>query len=105
MRSQEVLIVYILRVKKDKVHNVGKSDKKCSPILPKPYAHLHTMKKTHAKFENNQYKTARGIALTRDTHCLYIEFTMWKKLTIISKPHAHLHTMMKTHFKMIGTIL
>ena len=42
-------------------------------ILPKPYAHPHTMKKTHAKFQNNQYKTVRGVGLTRGTHCLYIE--------------------------------
>ena len=42
-------------------------------IIPKPHAHPHTMKKTHAKFQNNQYKTVRGVVLTRGTHCLYIE--------------------------------
>ena len=66
-------------------------------IIPKPHAHPHTMKKTHAKFQNNQYKTVRGVALTRGTHCLYIEVKNMEKvtknnLTIISKPHAHLHT-------------
>ena len=35
------------------------------------HAHPHTMRKTHAKFENNWYKTVRGVALTRDTLCLY----------------------------------
>ena len=50
-----------------------KSDKKCTTIIPKPHAHPHTMKKTHAKFQNNQYKTVRGVAFTRGTHCLYIE--------------------------------
>ena len=75
-------------------------------ILFEPYAHPHTMKKTHAKFQNNQYKTVRGVALTRGTHCLYIEVKNDKvhnvekvtknNLTIISKSHAHLHTMMKT---------
>ena len=48
-----------------------------------PHTHPHTMKKTHAKFQNNRYKTVRRVALTRSTHCLYIEgekwlFTMWK---------------------------
>ena len=53
-------------------------------IIPKPHAHPHTMKKKQAMFQNNQYKTVRGVALTRGTHCLYIEvkmtkFTMWKQ--------------------------
>ena len=39
-------------------------------IMPKP--HAHTIKKTHAKFQNNRYKTVRRVALTRDTHCLFI---------------------------------
>ena len=38
-----------------------------------PYAYLHTMKKTHAKFQNDRYKTVRRVAFTRRTHCLYIE--------------------------------
>ena len=71
--SQEVPIVYILRVKNDEVHNVEKVTKNVLTIIPKPHAHPHTMKKTHAKFQNNQYKTVRGVVLTRGTHCLYIE--------------------------------
>ena len=76
-------------------------------IIPKPHAHPNTMKKTHTKFQNNEYKTVRGVALTRGTHCLYIEVkndqvhnvekVTKNNLTIISKPHAHLHTMKKTH--------
>ena len=42
-------------------------------IISKPHAHPHTMKKTHAKFHNDWYKTERRVALTRDTHCLYTE--------------------------------
>ena len=42
-------------------------------IILKPHAHPHTIKKTLAKFQSNQYKTVRGAALTRGTHCLYIE--------------------------------
>ena len=42
-------------------------------ITSKPHAHPHTMKKTHAKFHNNRYKTVRGVALTRGTNCLYIK--------------------------------
>ena len=58
-----------------------KSEKKKNiTITSKPHAHSNTMKKTHSKFHNNRYKTVRGVALTRDTNCLYIrEFTMWKK--------------------------
>ena len=62
---------------------------KQSPMLKqvrqKAHARLQTMEKTYAKFQNNWYKTVRGVALTRGTHCLYIEgekmtkFTMWKK--------------------------
>ena len=42
-------------------------------IISKPHAHPHTMKKTYAKFQNDQYKTVGGVALIRGTHCLYIE--------------------------------
>ena len=86
-----------------KFHNVKKVTKNVQTIILKSHAHLHTMKKTHAKFQNNQYKTVRGVALTRGTRCLYIEVKKWRSsqcgksdknnLTIISKPHAHLHTM------------
>ena len=43
----------------------GKSEKKSLIIITKPYAHPHTMKKTHAKFQNDRYKTVRGVGLTR----------------------------------------
>ena len=39
--------------------------------MSNPHAHPHIMRKTHAKFQNNWYKTVRGVALTRDTLCLY----------------------------------
>ena len=42
-------------------------------IIPKPHAHPHTKKKIYAKFQNDRYKTVRGVALTRGTHCLYTE--------------------------------
>ena len=46
-------------------------------ITSKSHAHPHTMKKTHAKFHNNRYKTVRGVVLTKGTHCLYIEGEKW----------------------------
>ena len=48
-------------------------------IISKPYAHHHTMKNKckYAMFQNDQYKTVRGVALTRSTHCLYIEGEKW----------------------------
>ena len=42
-------------------------------IIPKPHAHPHTIKKTHAKFQTNGYIIVRGVALTRDTHCLHTD--------------------------------
>ena len=42
-------------------------------ITSKPHAHPHTMKKMHAKFHNNLYKTVRGVVLTRGTNCLHIK--------------------------------
>ena len=68
-------------------------------ITSKSHAHPHTMKKTHAKFHNNRYKTVRGVALTRGTNYLYIKGEKWlssqcgksdkNDLTIISK-HMHI---------------
>ena len=40
------------------MENVTKND---LTIISKPYAHPHTMKKTYAKFQNDRYKTARGV--------------------------------------------
>ena len=45
--------------------------------MSNPHAHPHTMRKTHAKFQSNWYKTVRGIALTRDTLCLYNQGEKW----------------------------
>ena len=50
-----------------------KFKKKKITITSKPHAHPHTMKKTHAKFHNNRYKTVRRVALIRGTNCLYIK--------------------------------
>ena len=34
-------------------------------IISKAHAHLYTMEKTHAKFQNDWYKTVGGVVLTR----------------------------------------
>ena len=47
--------------------------KKNNNLTNKSHAHSHTMKKTHAKFHNNRYKTVRGVALTRGTNGLCIK--------------------------------
>ena len=60
-------------MKNDEVHNVEKVTKYVLTIISKPNAHPHIMKKTYAKFQNDRYKTVRGVALTRGTHCLYTE--------------------------------
>ena len=52
-----------------------KSDKNWSNNMSNP--HPHTMKKTHAKFQNNWYKTVRGVALITSTHCLHIQGEKW----------------------------
>ena len=44
------------------VEKVTKND---LTIISETYEHPHTMKKTHAKFQNDWYKTVRGAALTR----------------------------------------
>ena len=43
--------------------------KKNLTITSKLHAHPHTMKKMHAKVNNNQYKTVRGAVLTTGTNC------------------------------------
>ena len=50
-----------------------KSNKNDLTIISKPHTHPHTMNNTYAKFQNDWYKTVRGVALTRNTHCLYTE--------------------------------
>ena len=54
-------------------HNVEKVTKNDLTIISNTHAHPHTTKETYAKFQNDRDKTVRGVALTRGTHCLYIE--------------------------------
>ena len=46
-------------MKNDSVHNVGKVTKTDPTIMSNPHAHPHTMKKTHAKFQNNGCKNCK----------------------------------------------
>ena len=87
----------------------GKNDKKKKKNWSDSYIQITTTssyhEEKHAKFHNDRYKTVRGVALTRGTHCLYIEDEKWlssqcgksdkNNQTIISKPYAHSHTMKK----------
>ena len=67
------------------------------------------MNNTYAKFQNNRYKNVRVVALTKGTHCLYIEGkndqvhnvekVTKNDLTMIFKPHVHSHTMKITYAK------
>ena len=41
-------------------------------IISKPHAHPHTMKKTYAKFQNDRYKTVRGVARAQEVPIVYI---------------------------------
>ena len=41
-------------------------------IIPKSHANPHTMKKTCAKFQNNQYKTVRGQLPSQEVPTVYI---------------------------------
>ena len=68
MRScaHKVPTVYTLRSKNDYVHKAEKVTKNnLTTISKKPHAHPHTMTKTPAKFQDDRYKTVRGVALTR----------------------------------------
>ena len=71
--AHEVPSVFILRVKKDLVHNVEKVTKNNLTIISKPHAYPHILEKTHAKFHNDWYKTVGVVRLTRSTQCPYIE--------------------------------
>ena len=50
-----------------------KTEKTNQSIIPKPHAHLHSMPKTFAKFQNNRWKTARGVAPTRYPIYFYLK--------------------------------
>ena len=50
---------------------------KCSNNYTQNTCTFSYMKRTYAKFQNNGYKTVRGVALTKGTHSLYIEGEKW----------------------------
>ena len=51
--------------KRDWVHKAEKVRKNNQSSIPNPHGHLHFMQKTSAKFQNNRWKTVRGIEPTR----------------------------------------
>ena len=51
--------------KKETKFTMKKSEKNNQSIIPKPHAHLHSMLKTAAMFQNNRWKTVREVAPTR----------------------------------------
>ena len=74
-------------------------------IMSNPHAHPHTMRKTHAKFQNNGCKTVRGVALTRYP-CYMLtdgrteEHTNGRKLARLCLPaKAGATTMLHTKFQ------
>ena len=85
-------------------------------FIIQPHVHPHvTGKKTrHAVFQNDRYKTIKGVALTRGTHCLYIvgeKLLSWqcekcneRDLPIIPKPYAHPHATKKKKKKKKKTL-
>ena len=86
--------------------------KKKERFISKPHAHLHSMQKTSAKFQNIPWKTVRGVAPTRHPLSIHFDNISYKKRLssrsrkseknnerFISKPHAYLHSMQKTSAK------
>ena len=63
----------------------GKSDKKYLTIISKPYAYPHTMKKTHAKFQKDRYKTKRSCA-HKSSRVNVDRWTDGRKLARLSRP-------------------
>ena len=64
LRSQGTHCLYI-EVEKWLSSRSGKMTKNDLTTISKPHAHPHTMTKTSAKFQDDRYKTVRGVALTR----------------------------------------
>ena len=60
--SQGTHCLYTWKSKNDSVEKVTKNN---LTTISEPHAHRHTMTKTPAKFQDNRYKTVRGVALTR----------------------------------------
>ena len=73
LRTQKVQLFIYKGRKMTKFPVLKKLPKNDVTIIRKPNAHPHTMKKSYSKFQNCQYKTVRGVVLTRGTHCLYIK--------------------------------
>ena len=74
----------------------------------KPHAHLHSMQKTSAKFQNNWWKTVRRVAPARYPLSIHFDSNSCNKKrdlvhkaekvrknnqSNIPKPHTHLHSM------------
>ena len=52
-------------------------------IIPKPHAHLHSMQKTSAKFQNNRWKTVRGVVPTRYPLSIHFDSISYQNKTMI----------------------
>ena len=62
-----------------------KHEKNNQSIIPKPHAHLHSMLKTSAMFQNNWWKTVRGVAPTRYPLSIHFDSISYRKKTKFTK--------------------
>ena len=59
--------------------------KNIQSIIPKPYAYLHSMQKTSAMFQNNRWKTVRGVEPTRYPLSIHFDSISYRKKTKFTK--------------------
>ena len=85
LRSYHKVPCVYIYMEVEKMTKVEKVTKNNLRIISKEHAHLHTMKKTHAKFQNDQYKTVRGVAL-KTPRVNVDEQTNGRKLARLSRP-------------------
>ena len=68
-----------VRQKETKFTKQKKVRKNNQGITPKPHAHLHSMLKTSAMFQNNQWKTVREVAPTMYPLSIHFDSISYRK--------------------------
>ena len=67
------LIAFHTEKQKTEVYKAEKERRNNQRIIFKRHAHLHSMQKTSEKFQNNPWKTVRGVAPTKYPVCFHLK--------------------------------
>ena len=97
-------ISYKKKKKKETKLTKQKNSENNQSFIPKPHAHLQSMRNTSAKFQNNQKETVRGVAPRRYLLSIHFDSISCKNETEKVQNYMHIFIPCRKHMQRFKTI-